>query len=134
MFYFNTNITFKFLYNLRTLLYRSSYSVKMFFFLFEVLVKVMQMIYDDIMMFVFVFFSRNKLKEFPLCICQCRNLVSLHVEYNEIKVISQEIGSLRKLEELVCIILNSHLHLSRYIWKVSIQQWKLLYKKTALES
>lgn len=51
--------------------------------------------------------SRNRLKELPECVTYLRNLKSLHVEYNEVGCVSDRIGKLDKLEDLVSVQLRS---------------------------
>jgi Leucine-rich repeat (LRR) protein len=46
-------------------------------------------------------YSRNKLQELPESVTFLRNLKSLHVEYNELGRVSERIGKLDKLEDLV---------------------------------
>lgn len=49
-------------------------------------------------------FSRNKLTELPSCVGRIKSLKSLHVEYNQLRQMPEDIGDLFFLEDLVNLI------------------------------
>ena len=55
-----------------------------------------------------LYFSRNRLTELPSCVGKVKNLKSLHIEYNKISQLCEEMGELIHLEDLV-ITRDSHL-------------------------
>ena len=48
-----------------------------------------------------MYFSRNRLTELPSCVGKVKNLKSLHIEYNKISKLCEEMGELIYLEDLV---------------------------------
>lgn len=76
-------------------MFRNCYRVLLKFsiILFEILVL--------IFIYLFFFHSRNEFEELPECVFQLKSLKSLLAHHNELRELSDDIGSLSFLEELV---------------------------------
>ena len=57
---------------------------------------------------VSLYFSRNRLTELPSCVGKVKNLKSLHIEYNKISKLCEEMGELIHLEDLVITCDSEH--------------------------
>ena len=55
-----------------------------------------------------LYFSRNRLTELPSCVGKVKNLKSLHIEYNKISKLCEEMGELIHLEDLVITCDSGH--------------------------